>query len=349
VELRHLRYFVAVAETRHFGQAAERLRMAQPPLSQQIRQLEAELGVELFARTTRQVNLTAAGEVFYGDATRILKAVADSTLRVRRFAEGKLGTLRIGFTGSASYRQLPEIARLVKSRMPGVVLDLHTEMLTPAQELALVDRELDAAVLRPPTREDGISWRTIAREPLILALPEHHRLTEQQVVAVGDLRGEGFIMYPASSRSVVNDAIVRSCLAADFYPRVEHEAAKTSTLLSLVAAGLGAALVPESVQGLALEGVVYKPVQNAESVELALAWRTGDESPLLRTFLDVLEENNVFITANSPEDSRENHQNRGDSLRHPVPEAAALRQRRGARGLAHPGQGPQRGRDRRAG
>lgn len=307
MELRHLRYFVTVAETRHFGQAAERLRMAQPPLSQQIRQLEAELGVDLFARTTRQVNLTAAGEVFLEDATRILKAVDDAARRVQRFAEGKLGTLRIGFTGSASYRQLPEIARLVKSAMPGVHLDLHTEMLTPAQEAALVDLELDAAVLRPPTREEGISWRTITREPLVLALPEHHRLTEQETVTVGDLRGEGFIMYPASSRSVVNDAIIRSCLAAGFYPRTEHETAKTSTLLSLVAAGVGVALVPESVRGLALEGVVYKPVRDAQSVELALAWRTANDSPLLQTFLGVLEANNVFITADSLEEVLEDH------------------------------------------
>ncbi|MDR7304324.1 LysR substrate-binding domain-containing protein [Haloactinomyces albus] len=307
MELRHLRYFVAVAETRHFGKAAERLHMAQPPLSQAIRQLETDLGAELFARTTRRVDLTGAGEAFYGDALRILQSVDDSTRRVKRIADGGHGLLRLGLTGLAAYRHLPEIAQIVKRDMPGVALEIHSEMLTPAQELALSESRIDVGVLRPPTREAGIAYRRIAREPLVLALPESHWLVEEPTVNVGDLRAEHFVLYSAASRSVVNDAVVRSCLAAGFYPRREHEVAETSILLALVAAGLGVALVPDSVRAIALDGVVFKPLHGTENVDLALAWRDNDTSPLLENLLTTLEDNNVFITTEAPEDDREDH------------------------------------------
>lgn len=296
MELRHLRYFVAVAETRHFGRAAERLHMAQPPLSQAIRQLEADIGAELFTRTTRRVQLTAAGEAFYDDARRILRSVEDSTRRVKRIADGSHGILRLGLTGLASYRFLPPIAQIVKRDLPGVALEIHSDMLTQDQEAALTGSTIDVGLLRPPTRGEGITQRTVAREPLVLALPENHWLADEPTVNVGDLRIEHFIMYASANRSVVNDAVVRSCLAAGFYPHCEHEGAETSILLALVAAGLGVALLPESVRAIALDGVVVKPVHGAENVDLALAWRTGDSSPLLENLLSTLEANDVFST-----------------------------------------------------
>lgn len=295
MELRHLRYFVVLAETCHFGQAAERLKMAQPPLSQQIRQLEAELGTELFARTTRSVSLTPAGEAFLADAQRILSSVEDAARRARRFADGKAGTLRIGLTGTASYTQLPVLARLVKEQLPEVVLDIHTEMLTPAIELALAAAELDVGVLRPPVRDPALAVRPVAREKFVVALPDGHRLAAADSVTIGELRAEDFIMYPAGSRSVVHDAVVRACQAADFYPRVAHESTKTSTQLSLVAAGLGVAVLPESVRGIALAGVQYRTVSGADDVELALAWRRIDASRLIDSFLATLEDNNIFL------------------------------------------------------
>ncbi len=307
MELRHLRYFVAVAETRHFGKAAERLHMAQPPLSQAIRQLESDLGAELLSRTTRRVGLTEAGEVFYDDAVRILKSVEDTARRIKRIAEGSHGLLRIGLTGSASYRQLPEIAGIVKRDLPGVAFEIHAEMLTPAQETALLDSSLDIGVLRPPTREEGIEYRTIARDPLVLALPEGHRLADESVVSMAELTAEPFIVYSAASRSVVNDAVERSCLAAGFYPHREHEVGETSTLLALVAGGLGIALVPDSVRSITVDGVVFKTLHNSESVDLALAWRAEDSSPLLGNLLTALEANNVFITTEAIEDAREDH------------------------------------------
>jgi DNA-binding transcriptional LysR family regulator len=295
MELRHLRYFVVVAETCHFGQAAERLQMAQPPLSQQIRQLEAELGAELLTRTTRSVKLTPAGEAFLEDARRILRSVEEAARRARQFAEGQSGTLRIGLTGTASYTQLPALARMVKEHLPDVVLDIYTEMLTPAIELALAAGELDVGVLRPPAREPSLTVRAIARENFVVALPAGHRLTSADTVTVGELRAEDFIMYPAGSRSVVNEAVMRACRAADYHPHVAHESGKTSTQLSLVAAGLGIAVLPESVRGIALTGVEYRTVSGAEEVELALAWRRTSESPLVDAFLATLEDNSVFL------------------------------------------------------
>ncbi|KUN29340.1 LysR family transcriptional regulator [Streptomyces antibioticus] len=294
MELRYLRYFVAVAETRHFGKAAELLHMAQPPLSQAIRRLERELGVDLFTRTTRQVALTGAGEVFRTDAERILKAVDEAVARVARFASGAEGVLRIGLTGAASYRQLPALARLMKSELPHVMLEVHTEMLTPAQEAGLIERRLDIGLLRPPVRQEGIAHRTIATEPLVVAVPERHWLAEADVVHVEQLRHEDFVMYGATSGSVVHDAVVRSCLASGFYPHRAYEVTETSAALALVAAGLGVAVLPDSVRAAPREGVVCKDIKDALTVRLDLAWREDDDSPLLRGLLSVLEQNALF-------------------------------------------------------
>ncbi|MFF8847931.1 LysR substrate-binding domain-containing protein [Streptomyces sp. NPDC015127] len=295
MELRHLRYFAAVAETRHFGKAAESLHMAQPPLSQAIRRLETELGVELFTRTTRQVALTRAGEVFRTDVERILKAVDEAVARVERFTSGVEGVLRFGLTGSASYRQLPALARLVQREMPHVMMEVHTEMLTPAQELGLIERRLDIGVLRPPIRREGIAHRLLADEPLIVAVPEEHWLAEADSIRVEQLRHEDFIMYGATLGSVVNDAVVRSCLAAGFYPHRAYEITETSAALALVAAGLGIAVLPDSIRSAPREGVVCKEVEDALTVPLVLAWRADDDSPLVRNLLGVLERNNVFV------------------------------------------------------
>lgn len=301
MELRHLRYFAAVAETRHFGKAAENLHMAQPPLSQAIRRLETELGVALFSRTTRQVSLTSAGEVFRTDVELILKAVDEAVARVGRFASGVEGVLRVGLTGSASYRQLPALARLVKTEMPEVMLEVHTEMLTPAQERGLVERRLDVGVLRPPIRQEGIAHRALAEEPLVLTVPEEHWLSEAETVRVEQLRHENFVMYAATLGSVVNDAVVRSCVAAGFHPHCAYEVTETSAALALVAAGLGVAVLPDSIRSAPREGVLCKPLEDAFPVRLDLAWREDDESPLLKNLLDILERSDMFIASAPPE------------------------------------------------
>jgi DNA-binding transcriptional LysR family regulator len=296
MELRHLRYFAAVAETCHFGRAAERLHMAQPALSQSIRQLEAELGTPLFVRTTRQVSLTPAGEFLREEAQRVLGAVDDSVRGVRRIADGSLGLLRIAFTGTAAFTHLPLIARTLGRELPGVSLEIHADLLTPAQSEGLRDRSLDLGVLRPPATGDDLELRTLEVEPLVLAAPADHRLAEEPVVGMSDLRSEAFVLY-AGDRSTVNDAVLAACKAAGFAPRQEHEAPGTAVLLALVAAGLGIALVPASVRAVPLAGVVFREVADSGSVELALAWRRDDRSPLVRSVVSTLEQVGVISPA----------------------------------------------------
>ena len=288
MELRHLRYFAAVAEALHFGRAADRLHLAQPALSQAIRQLEAELGTPLFVRTTRHVALTPAGEFLQSEAARVLGAVDASVRGVRRIADGRQGLLRIAFTGTAAYTQLPRIARAVKRELPDLALEIHADLLTPAQVAGLTDGSLDLGVLRPPTTSDAVTVRAIAREPLVLAVAVDHALAAEPVVSVADLHAEKFILFAGAS-SVVNDAVLRSCRDAGFTPTVAHQVAGTAVMLPLVAAELGVALVPASVRAAPLDGVVLRELADAASSDLALAWRTDDDNPALLAVLEVLE------------------------------------------------------------
>ncbi|MEP9384712.1 LysR substrate-binding domain-containing protein [Nocardioides cheoyonin] len=288
MELRHLRYFAVVAETCHFGQAAERLHIAQPALSQAIRQLEAELDVTLFNRTTRQVSLTPAGEFLRAEVTRVLGAVDDSVRGVRRIAGGRHGLVRLGLTGTAAFSHLPAIARVVKRELPGVALEIHADLLTPAQCERLRAGSLDLAVLRPPAVGEGIALRTVDVEPLVLAVPADHRLAVEPVISMVDLRSEPFVVY-GSRDSAVNEAVLRSCRAAGFVPQREHEAPGTAVLLALVAAGLGVSVVPAGVRSLPLEGVVFRDLLDAGNVDLALGWLDGQDNPVVDAVVGVLE------------------------------------------------------------
>lgn len=282
MELRRIQYFIAVAEECHFGRAAARLCMAQPPLSQQIKQLEAEMGVSLFTRSTRKVELTPAGVRFLERARHIVASIEDAVEEAARVSEGLLGTLAIGFTGSATYELLPSLARVLRAELPGIELDLRGEMLTPNQVCALLDGTLDMAFLRPPVRSPGIDVRVLRREPLIAVLPDAHRLADRTKVNLAELRDECFITYPSHHRSVVYEAVLDACQMAGFAPAQVHEVGETSTLVSFVAAGLGVALVPASVQHLQITGARYLPLAgNTREVELALATRLDDCSPLL--------------------------------------------------------------------
>ena len=287
MELRHLRYFAEVAETRHFGRAAERLHMAQPALSQSIRQLEAELGTPLFARTTRQVRLTPAGEFFQLEVARILAAVEAGVRGVRRIADGSQGLVRIAFTGSAAHTELPRMARIVKRELPRMALEIHADLLTPAQSGGLRDGTLDLGVLRPPVPGDGFASRTLSSEPLVLAVAEDHPLAQRSAVSMSELRTETFVLFSGPD-SAVNAAVMRSARAVGFVPVHEHEAAGISVLLPLVAADLGVALVPASVRAAPLAGVVLLDVTDAATVDLALVWRADESNPAVLAVLDVL-------------------------------------------------------------
>jgi DNA-binding transcriptional LysR family regulator len=290
VEIRQLRYFVTVARTRHFGQAAERLHMAQSPLSQAIRQLESQVGATLFHRTTRRVELTPAGEALLRDAERILESVEAAQTRVRLVGEGSTGLLRVGSTGLAAFRHLPQLARIAAREVPGLVLRFLPDLLTPAQEAALEEDRVDVAVLRPPLRGSGLACRLITRERMVVAVAASHRLAGEEPVALAELRDEDFVVYGVPD-SVVDGVVTQGCLAAGFLPRRAHEAAETSIVLTLVAAGLGVAVLPESVLALRVDGVRLVPVADDVCVDLALAWRRDDPSPALARLLEALEAN----------------------------------------------------------
>ena len=289
MELRHLRYFVAVAEERHFGRAAERLHIAQPPLSQQIRRLEAELGVTLLYRTTRSVEVAPAGEVLLVRAREILAAVDGATEDTRRAARGEFGRLAVGFTGSATYELLPKLADALRRALPGVLLDLRGELLTPAQVASLLDGSLDLGLLRPPVRERALAVEVVRREPLVAVLPQAHPLAAADAVPLKELEDEPFVVYPSHFRSVVHDAVEETCEAHGFLPRVALEVSETSTLVSFVAAGLGVSLVPESVRHMTVHGAVYRPLAgDAATVELAVAWRRDDHTAVTERALEVI-------------------------------------------------------------
>lgn len=287
MDIRQLNYFIAVAEERHFGRAANRLHMAQPPLSQQIRQLEEQLGVRLLNRTTRRVDLTAAGQLLLDRGRQIVNELATLEADVSQVGKGATGVLRVGFSGSATYGVMPQIARLAKQVLPGLSLALHGEMLTPSMEAGLREGTLDAALLRPPVASPDIDYRIVAREPLVVALPSFSALAVDRTLAMHELQDQDFISY--APESVLYRTTSDLCRQAGFRPRIAQVVGETSTMLAFVAAGGGVAVMPSSVRAIQLEGVVYREIENVPAVELAVAWMRGHPSALLQNFLEVVD------------------------------------------------------------
>jgi DNA-binding transcriptional LysR family regulator len=255
MELRHLRYFRAVAEELHFGRAAERLHIAQSPLSQQIRQLERDLGVELLARTTRSVELTSAGRTYLRRVEAILDDVHNAGEQARRIGQGLEGRLTIGCVGSATYSLLPRLVRALRETLPNVDVSVRGEMLAPAQVAALRAGDIDLALLRPPVREPEITVEVIRRDPLLALVPADHRLADRDQLSVADLRDEEFVAHVGQGRSVMSSLLAAACANAGFVPAIRHEVEETSTLVTLVAAGLGVAIVPAPAAALTISGV----------------------------------------------------------------------------------------------
>lgn len=291
MELRHLRYFRAVAEELHFGRAAQRLLIAQPPLSQQIRQLERELGVALLLRSTRNVELTPAGRAYLERVVKILDAVDDAADLARRVADGTTGRITIGCVGSATYSLLPQLVRVLSELLPDVDVRVRGEMLAPAQLGALAAGEIDLALLRPPVVDPGLSTKILRHDPLLVALPEGHRLAKRKSLVIADLRDEEFVAHAGGGRSVMGAFLMNLCADAGYTPRVRHEVEETSTLVTLVAAGLGVAIVPSPTATLDIAGVVYRPLApRSVGVELVAAWRTSAHDPLIARVIATLGE-----------------------------------------------------------
>ncbi len=290
IELRHLRYFITVAEELHFGRAADRLHMAQPPLSQQIRQLEAELGFQLFHRTKRSVQLTEAGQVFLADCQKILRQLDQAVRTGQQASRGELGQLAIGFVSSAAYSVLPPILQTFRATLPQVRLELH-ELTTDQQLQWMQDGRIDLGFVRPPVEDEQFRLMTIFQEPLVVALPIAHPLVNQPQVSLAALASEAFILFPRPLAPGLYDQIISLCQQAKFSPNVVQEAIQMQTIVSLVAAEIGIAIVPVSLQNLQRTGVVYKSLlESTPQAAIALAWRTQDTSATAQRFLEVVQQ-----------------------------------------------------------
>ncbi|MES2958002.1 MAG: LysR substrate-binding domain-containing protein [Pseudomonadota bacterium] len=282
LELRHLRYFVAVAEELNFTRAAERLHIAQPPLSTQIRLLEEELGAQLFEREKRRVYLTQAGREMLERARAILAAAEQAKLAVRRTASGETGELRLGYVPSAMFTEvLPDVIRRFQKRYPLVRLHLH-EVPSIEQLYALHNRELDVGILRRPdiAIPTGVNLEEWYQAPLVAALPKGHRLAAREELRIADLKDEPLILFPRQSGIGLYWRVVDLCVKAKFRPRIARETRDYAVMIGLVSAGVGIALVPSDTQCIGLKGVTYRPVHGKDAVSaMQIAYRPdhGDE------------------------------------------------------------------------
>jgi DNA-binding transcriptional LysR family regulator len=290
MELRHLVAFVAVAEELHFGRAAARLHMAQPPLSQRIRQLERELHVELFERTTRAVRLTEAGQAMLEPTKRVLEDVSIAERAAKSGGRGELGRVSLGFSGAASHQHLPRLTDAVRRQHPGLQMVLSRQDYANNALSAVADGGLDIAFVRLPINREGVSFRVIEEELLVAALPVHHPLAGCEVVSLGDLAEEPFVTFPGIISSSVRDALIHACVESGFSPQIAQEAPDSYTILALVAAGVGVTLTPSSVQHVRSSELVFRPLAGPKRVLLAaLAWRTNNHSAALGKVLEIAE------------------------------------------------------------
>jgi DNA-binding transcriptional LysR family regulator len=290
MELRHLRYLVAVAEEGHVTRAAERLGIQQPPLSQQIRSLERELDVQLFRRRPRGMELTQAGAALVEEARAILARVDHAVETARRTGHGEAGRIGLGFTSSASFHPLvPRAIRTFRETRPLVALALEESSTTELAESLLAGR-IDAAFVRSPIATEGLAVHPVLDEAMFAALPSGHRLAGAAPLVLAELAVETFILYRRPVGPGLYDAIIAACDRAGFSPRIGQEAPRMLSTLSLVAAGLGVSLVPASMRRLQADGVAYRPLDDAAQLTapLNLAYRRGETGAAVRGFLGLV-------------------------------------------------------------
>lgn len=287
IELRHLRYFVAVAEELHFGRAAKRLHIAQPPLSQQVRQLEEVIGHSLFSRTSRVVKLTPAGAELLERARRTLQRLDEDLEATRSVGRGEVGMLTVGFVGSAVLAGLPAALRRYQRRYPRVQLRLR-ELYTSGLVEAVKDGSMDVAFLRDPGEAEGIELETWFKEPFIAVLPKRHPLAGRGAISVSRLRDEPFVFFPRSAGEHAWAKVVGLCERNGFRPRVVQEAPQWLTIIRLVGAGLGVTIAPACVQGIGATDVECRELRGAraESV-IEIAHRAGEKGALALAFCEM--------------------------------------------------------------
>ncbi|MGY6152629.1 LysR family transcriptional regulator [Paraburkholderia graminis] len=286
IDIKPLRYFVMLAETRHFGRAAARLNLSQPPLSRQLAALEASLGVTLIERSPRSVTLTAAGERFYADANAILASVEQAVSNAQAAASGEAGKLAIGFTMCAAYNVVPGYARAFGAAYPEVALSLR-EVVSNDLAAQVVAGHIDAAIMFPHVPGKGLATRTILREPLCVALSRGHPRARARRLRIAQLAGEPFVLASEEVAPTLRATILEHCRSGGFEPDIRFEVQLQQTVLSLVDEGVGVALVPASMRKAQLAGVVFKPLVDAPLVEQVLAWSPANRNPCLGRFLEL--------------------------------------------------------------
>jgi DNA-binding transcriptional LysR family regulator len=290
IELRHLRYFVAVAEELHFGRAALRLHLAQPPLSQQIRKLEEILGHPLFLRTSRAVKLTSAGEVFLERARRTLLNVQEDMDEARSIGRGEEGFLRVGFIGSAMLTSLPAMLGRYRRLYPKVNLQLH-ESYTSALMQKLLKGELDAAFLRDADHVPELKMEPVFSEPFIAVLPKKHPLARHKSISAGELRDEPFVFFTRAAGTLAYEKPVSLCEEYGFRPQVVQEAPQWLTIMRLIGAGLGVTIAPACVRQIATPNVVCLGLRRARvESDIELAYRDSEDRALVEAFAAVARE-----------------------------------------------------------
>ncbi len=287
-DLNQLRCFVTVAEELHFGRAAARLNMTQPPLSRQIQVLEHIIDAALLERTSRSVKLTPAGRSFLPEARRILKMAESAAQVARRIAKGKSGSLKIGFTAAAAYGFMPELLAACRTRLPEADLSLK-EMVSGDQIEALASGQIDAGLLRPPIARPELATRRVVAEQLLAAVPRRHRLASAESVSIKDFDDQPFIMYSPSEARYFHDLLVSQFMRAEVLPRYVQHLSQIHSILSMVRAGLGVAIVPQAASSLKIADVKLRPLKlrNAAPVELFMVWRREHDNPLLPALVDI--------------------------------------------------------------
>lgn len=291
MEIHQIQAFLAVAEELHFGRAAQRLHMAQPPLSRTIRQLEKDLGAPLFERSTRSVRFTAAGEALVGPARNILDDCRLAEMAVAAAGRGRTGRVRVGFGGSSSHQLIGRWAKLVRRTHPGIEFVLDSMAFASEALNKLLDGSLDIALARWLFSPPGIASRVILNEDLVIALPRGHRLADRDGVGIGDLTDETWVTLPAEPGSTLRDLLLRIAHDTGFSPRIVQSAPDSMSLVALVAAEVGVSMTVSTVaQNVINPDVVFLPLADRGPLQLRLAWREDNHSPALEEVLRLSEE-----------------------------------------------------------
>ncbi len=288
MELRHLRYFVMVAEELHFGRAAQRLHIAQQPLSRQIQSLEQELGVQLLHRTKRTVRLTELGQLFLVEARKILRQTEQAVQLVQQVSRGDRGHLTVGFTGPALNTVLPQAVRQFRTQYPHIQLTLQ-RMLPNEQVNALKSGNIDIGLLHAPLDDDTLLLQIVHQESLVVMLPNTHPLASEPLepLSISQLANEPFILFPRHVWMSLYDDIISFCRQAGFSPNVVQEALPQETIVGLVRIGIGITLIHASAQGISQPGVVCRPlIEPTPQIQVALAWQVEASNPILPAFID---------------------------------------------------------------